>query len=63
MRLKAFLREVNKYDFLIERDVVNAGQLKKWVASISGRVRSDVAQKWLQSQIYQLLIKRYDSRK
>jgi hypothetical protein len=63
MRLKAFLREVNKYDFLIERDVVNAGQLKKWVASISGRVRSDVSQKWFKSQLYQFLINRYASNK
>ncbi len=61
MRLNEFLRQVNKYDFLIERDVVNAGEIKKWVASISGRVKSDVAQKWFQSQLYQFLINRYAS--
>ena len=63
MRLTEFLRQVNKYDFLIERDVVNAGQIKKWVASISGRVQSDQAQKWFQSQLYQFLINRYASNK
>lgn len=63
MRLTEFIRQVNKYDFLIERDVVNAGEIKKWVASISGRVQSDVSQKWFQSQLYQFLINRYDSRK
>ena len=63
MRLTEFLHQVNKYTFLIERDVLNAGEVKKMVMSISGRVHSAKVQKWFQSQLYQFLINRYNDRR
>ena len=62
MRLTEFLHQVNKYSFLIERDVMNAGEIKKWVATISSRVMEPQVQKWFQSQLYQFLINRFNLR-
>lgn len=59
LMLKRLLDTINESYTLMERDVLNAGELKKWVRSTSDRVATPQAKQWIQSQLFQFLINRY----
>ncbi len=59
MRLLDVLNIINEAQFLIERDVLNAKELKAWVQQSAERVHQPQAKTWFASQLYKFLINRY----
>jgi len=60
MRLLDVFNIINEAQFLVERDVLNAKELKAWVQQSSQRVQHPQAQTWFASQLYKFLINRYE---
>ena len=60
MKLLPFIRMINEAQFLIERDVINAAELKAWVKESAGRLTDPQAATWYASQLSKFLINRYD---
>ena len=53
MRLIDFIMESQ---FLIERDVMNASEIKKWATEQAARIPNAVGKSWYQSQLFNYLI-------
>ena len=60
MRLLDVLNIINEAQFLVERDVLNAKELKAWVKESAARIREPQAQTWFASQLFKYLINRYE---
>jgi hypothetical protein len=60
MRLLEFFNMLSESEFLIERDVLNAQELKTWAREAAERVQSPQARTWFSSQLAKYLINRYD---
>lgn len=60
MRLLDILNIINEAQFLVERDVLNAKELKAWVKESAARIREPQAQTWFASQLFKYLINRYE---
>lgn len=60
MKLLDVFRMINESQFLIERDVINAKELKDWAKESAGRITDPQAATWYASQLFKFLINRYD---
>jgi len=60
MKLLDVFRMINESQFLIERDVINAKELKDWAKESAGRITDPQAATWYASQLTKFLINRYD---
>ena len=60
MKLLPFIRMINESQFLIERDVSNAKELKAWAKESAARLTDPQAATWYASQLFKFLINRYD---
>jgi len=61
MKLLDVFNIINEAQFLIERDVMNAKELKQWAAETSERVTDPQAKTWYTSQLFKFLINRYEA--
>jgi hypothetical protein len=59
MKLLEVFNIINEAQFLIERDVLNAKELKAWVQQSAERVQQPQSKTWFASQLYKFLINRY----
>ena len=60
MKLLPFIRMINESQFLIERDVINAKELKAWAKESAARLTDPQAATWYASQLSKYLINRYE---
>lgn len=60
MRLLEIIGSMYESRLLVERDVANAGELKKWVSEVSSRVTAQIGRTWLNSQLFQFIVNRVD---
>jgi hypothetical protein len=60
MRLLEVFNIINEAQFLIERDVLNAKELKAWVQQAAERIQYPQAKTWFVSQLFKFLINRYE---
>jgi len=60
MKLLDIFSIINEAQFLIERDVANAKELKAWAKESAGRLTDPQAATWYASQLFKFLINRYD---
>lgn len=60
MKLLEVIRMINESQFLIERDVINAKELKNWAKESAGRITDPQAATWYASQLFKFLINRYE---
>ena len=60
MKLLEVLRMINESQFLIERDVINAKELKQWAQESAERITDPQAKTWYASQLFKYLINRYE---
>ena len=61
MKLLDVFRMINESQFLIERDVINAKELKQWVKESAARLQDPQAATWYASQLFKYLINRYEA--
>ena len=62
MRFVDFIELVESNALLVERDVVNAPDIKQWVQTVAERVTSSTGKTWLKSQLFDYLINKADDR-
>jgi len=60
MKLLDVFAIINEAQFLIERDVANAKELKAWAKESAARLTDPQAATWYASQLFKFLINRYD---
>jgi len=60
MKLLEVFRIINESQFLIERDVINAQELKAWAKESAARLTDPQAATWYASQLSKYLINRYN---
>jgi hypothetical protein len=60
MKLLDVFRMINESQFLIERDVINAKELKQWAKESAARITNPQAATWYASQLAKYLINRYN---
>lgn len=61
MKLLEVFQIINESQFLVERDVMNAKELKQWSREQAARVQNPPEQNWFASQLFKYLINRYDN--
>jgi len=61
MKLLDIFAIINEAQFLIERDVINAKELKQWAVQSSERLQAPQTKTWYASQLYKYLINRYEA--
>ena len=61
MKLLDVFRMINESQFLVERDVINAKELKKWATDSATRLTDPQAVTWYASQLTKYLINRYEA--
>ena len=61
MKLLDVFRMINESQFLVERDVLNAGAVKAWVKETSTRLQDPQTTTWYASQLFKYLINRYEA--
>jgi len=60
MKLLEVFNIINESQFLIERDVLNANEMKQWAQQMGERVQNPPERQWFVSQLYKYLINRYN---
>ena len=60
MRLLKLLDVLTEAEFLIERDVLNAKEIKAWSKQAAERVQAPQGKTWMASQLSKFLINRYE---
>jgi hypothetical protein len=61
MKLLDIFAIINEAQFLVERDVVNAKELKAWAKESAARLTDPQAATWYASQLFKFLINRYEA--
>lgn len=62
MKFLELARAINREQMLMERDVINAPDVKAWVKQLAQRATSPTGQQWVVSQVFDYLINKVEDR-